>query len=190
MTAVVGTPTQITVTASISDPSLIPGGVNLLQLDADGAESILGTLHDDGLNGDAFAGDLVFTLLITLNSPLSTQIQLEVSAAFKDTFERVKSPVLSVFFQAANAPQQALAILAGDLSSGDVTDAMSYIMPSGKTTKALSTFNQAGLNALAAMLNSAVLVASQGNVKIFNSLFLIGSTAITVEFTMIPDSNG
>ena len=102
MTAVIGTPTEITATASITDATLIPGSVDLIQLNPNGTSTVLGTLHDDGLTGDAFAGDGVFTYVATLNQASVSQVQLEVSAAFKGVLARVKSP-MSVFFQAANA---------------------------------------------------------------------------------------
>ena len=124
MAAVVGTPTQITVTASISDPSPIPTGVNLLQLNANGSTTILGTLHDDGLNGDAFAGDSVFTFLVTLNEPTASQVQLQVSAAFKGVLQRVKSPIMNVFFQPADAPRQSMIALAQNLATGNISSAL------------------------------------------------------------------
>jgi hypothetical protein len=191
MTAIVGSPTQITVTASISDPSLIPASVNLLQLNANGTTAILGTLHDDGLNGDAFAGDLVFTLPVTLNAPIASQIQLQVSAAFKGVLQRVKSPTMNVFFQAANAPQQAIAALAQNLAAGNTTAALNYVVASNKTTTALSTLGQQGLNVLASILRGGVLVRSQNDLRVFQAPFITpdGSTT-TVEFSMIPGPNG
>jgi hypothetical protein len=191
MTAVVGTPTQITVTASITEPSLITQSVDLLQLNANGPTTVLGTLHDDGLNGDAFAGDLVFTIVVTLNSPSATQIQLEVSAAFKDTFERVKSPVLSVFFQTADAPKQSILALALNLTTGSTTAAMSYVVASPKTTTALNTLGQQGLSVLASILQAGVLVKSQGDLRVFQAPYVTPSGATTtVEFTMVPGPNG
>jgi hypothetical protein len=89
-------PTKVTVTAVITDPSLIPGSVNLIQL-SQGTATILGQLHDDGLNGDAVAGDHIFTIVQTFNSPVG-QIQLEVSAAFKGMLRRVLSPSFPVLF--------------------------------------------------------------------------------------------
>src|ERR1039458_9608493 len=129
ITAIVGTPTQVTVQASITNPSLIPGSVNLLQVNLNGTTTILGTLHDDGVNGDAYAGDLVFTFVAALNEPQESQVQLQVSAAFKGVLQRVKSPIINVFFQAANAPQQAIAALAQNLVSGNTTLALNYVAP-------------------------------------------------------------
>ena len=48
--------------AQITDPALIQGSVNLLKYDALGRSSIMGAMRDDGLEGDAVAGDRMFTL--------------------------------------------------------------------------------------------------------------------------------
>src|SRR5258708_6687613 len=68
-TVLVNTTTTVTVTCQISDSTLLPGGVNLLRPDPAGiAEStILGVMHDDGKNGDAVAGDKIFSLQVSLN---------------------------------------------------------------------------------------------------------------------------
>jgi hypothetical protein len=190
MTAIIGTPTQITVTASISDPTLIPASVDLLQLNPDGTTNILGTLHDDGLNGDASAGDLVFTLLVTLNAPTASQIQLQVSAAFKGTLQRVKSSTTNIFFQASNAPQQSVAALAQNLTVGNTAAAMNYLVATNKTTSALSSFGQPALNALASMLQAGVLVISKNDLRVFRAPFVTPTGATTVEFSMIPGPNG
>ena len=190
MTAVVGSPTQVTVIASILDPTLIAGSVDLAQLNADGTTTILGMLHDDGLSGDAFAGDGVFTFLATLSQSSAGQVQLEVSAAFKGALKRVKSP-MNVFFQAPNAPQQALAALAQTLTAGNRAAALNYVVQSDKNTNAINTLNQAGLNALAAMLRGASLMKSPSDVRIFQAPFMTpGGIAITIEISMVPGQNG
>lgn len=190
-TAVIGTPTQVTVTASITDPALISNSVNLLRLNTDGTTTILGTLHDDGLNGDEFAGDLDFTLVVTINASAATQIQLQVSAAFTGTLLRVKSAVMSVFFQPANAPQQALTALAHDLASGNRAAAFNYINPSINSSTIINTYSQQALNSLASSLKAAVLVGSSADSRIFQSPFTApdGTTALQ-EFDMVPGVNG
>lgn len=49
-TSVIGTPTQITVAASISHPTLIAGRVELLQLNSNRTITILGKFHDASLD--------------------------------------------------------------------------------------------------------------------------------------------
>ncbi len=93
----VGVPTPITVTSLITDSSLITGSVNLQLLNSSGVgTTILGILHDDGLNGDAVAGDHIYTLQVTLNEPQAGPISLRVSAAFPRILTRVFSPVMTV----------------------------------------------------------------------------------------------
>ena len=191
ITAVIGTSTPFTVTASITDPALISNSVNLLQLNGNGSTTVLGTLHDDGLNGDAFAGDLVFTLVVPLNASAASDIELQVSAAFTGALLRVKSPILNIFFQPANAPQQAITALAQYLAAGNTAAALNYVVPSVNTTSALNALSQQGLSALAAMLSSAQLVGSQNNLRIFQSLIATPDGAkTTVELTMVPGPNG
>ena len=80
---VAGTATNILVTAVVTDPALIAGTVNLQQRDANGKlTTILGSLHDDGQNGDAVAGDKVYSLQVTLNIATPGTIIFQVSAAF------------------------------------------------------------------------------------------------------------
>src|ERR1700742_3260882 len=79
----VGQPTVVTVTSEITDPTLLTTGINLLRLLPGGGSTIIGQLHDDGLNGDAVAGDKIFSAQVTLNEATAGQVQLQVSAAFK-----------------------------------------------------------------------------------------------------------
>src|ERR1035437_2434292 len=75
--------------------------------------AVLGTLHDDGLNGDAVAGDRVYTLVFTLNEPTLGRIFFRTSAAFQGVVQRVSSSSVAVDIEnvasplsiyAANAP--------------------------------------------------------------------------------------
>src|ERR1041385_4717093 len=54
----VATAVPVTITAQITGPTLIDGGVKLLRLGSAGTQpSVLGTMQDNGLAGDAIAGD-------------------------------------------------------------------------------------------------------------------------------------
>ncbi|MGA2214964.1 MAG: choice-of-anchor X domain-containing protein, partial [Bryobacteraceae bacterium] len=89
--------TLVTVTSQIGDPTVIAGGVNLLQVNSTGGSpTILGVMHDDGKNGDAVAGDGIFTLQVTLNPATVGAVYLEASAAFKGLLERALSPITPV----------------------------------------------------------------------------------------------
>jgi hypothetical protein len=93
----VNTPARVTITIPIPDSTLIAGGVNLLRVGAVGqSPTVLGQFHDDGLNGDAVAGDNIYSLQITLNETAPTTVRLQVSAAFRGLLQRVLSPVFNV----------------------------------------------------------------------------------------------
>jgi hypothetical protein len=102
----VNTPTTVTVTAQIS-PTPITNGVNLLRVGATGTQpTILGVMHDDGLNGDAVANDGIYTLQIRFNEAVVGQIQLQVSAAFKGLLTRSLSSQGTVLIWNKLADQQ------------------------------------------------------------------------------------
>jgi hypothetical protein len=101
----VNTPARVTITIPIPDSTLISGGVNLLRLGALGQSStILGQFHDDGLNGDAVAGDKVYSLQIIFNEPAPTTVRLQVSTAFRGLLQRVLSPVFNVAVTTTGVP--------------------------------------------------------------------------------------
>src|SRR3954464_9007189 len=89
-----GVGTQITVTASISDPALIASTVTLVQVDPSGRTASLGVMHDDGLNGDVTGGDHIFTLQTTILQANPGTLSLRVSAGFQGSLSRVFSPIL------------------------------------------------------------------------------------------------
>ena len=88
----VNVPTTVTFTIPITDPTLLPGGVNLLRLGATGTQpTILGIMHDDGLNGDLVQGDKVFTSVLNLNESQVGTISLQASVAFRGQIRRTLS---------------------------------------------------------------------------------------------------
>ncbi len=98
---VVGVPVQLKVTSQITlapaDPPVVANGVNLLRVDGSGQTiTILGVMHDDGLNGDAMAGDGIYTLQFTASESAVGQMRLQVSAALRGVLLRAKSPVTTV----------------------------------------------------------------------------------------------
>ena len=76
-----GQSTLVTITAHINpEPDQADLEVELLRLDAHGqVMDTLGNLHDDGLRGDARAGDNIFTIQKTFTEPEPTQVILQVS---------------------------------------------------------------------------------------------------------------
>ena len=99
------TATTVTATAQITDAMLIAGSVNLLRQDTVGkTTAIVGQMHDDGKNGDAVAGDNVYTFQTSLTEPVGT-VYFAVSAAFKGQLKRVISTPFTVTVSSATAPQ-------------------------------------------------------------------------------------
>jgi hypothetical protein len=87
---------QVTATIQFTgQPASIAGGLNLLRVDVS-PPVILGVMHDDGLNGDAVAGDGIYTLLFTASAAAVGQMQLQVSAALRGQLRRPKSPTAPV----------------------------------------------------------------------------------------------
>jgi hypothetical protein len=92
-----GVPLAAVVTSSITDPSLIPDSVNLQKLDQSGrVVSVVGTLHDDGLNGDTVAGDNSFSISTTIFETDPGVVRLRVSAAFRGSLLRSFSALMTV----------------------------------------------------------------------------------------------
>jgi hypothetical protein len=82
---------------AIPGTSVISNGVNLLQFASPGSPPlILGQMHDDGQNGDAVAGDGIFTLVVPLDQPMTGTFQMQVSAAFRGVLKRVLSPAITI----------------------------------------------------------------------------------------------
>jgi len=93
---VVNTPTQVTFSISITNSSLLANSVNLLQIDAAGkTTATIGLMQDDGLNGDAVAGDRVFSYRTTITQPSVGTVYWRASAAFKGVLQRVTSNIAS-----------------------------------------------------------------------------------------------
>ena len=95
--ATAGTSVVLTVTAAISDPKYLPGSANLQRLKADGTvQSVLGALHDDGLDGDAVAGDRVYTLRLAVQEALAGSVRFQVSAAYRGELKRTFSAPMTL----------------------------------------------------------------------------------------------
>lgn len=105
----VGVSTPVRFTTRIVDPTLIANSVNLQQLDSTGRVlRIIGTMRDDGTQGDVVANDGTFTLLITLTPTTNESIVVRASAAFRGILLRVNSQSATVTV-ASSAEQATLA---------------------------------------------------------------------------------
>lgn len=96
-TAIAGQAATVQVTISITDPKFIAGSANVQRLKPDGAPlSVVGTLRDDGTNGDAVAGDKVFTLRFTTTEPAAGAVRYQVSAGFTGELKRTFSTPMTL----------------------------------------------------------------------------------------------
>ncbi len=99
-------PSVVTITAVITDTSLIDGGAILQRIDSSGRViATYGILYDDGKNGDAVAGDRIFTVQQSFTEGTVGPIQLRVAAAFKGVLTRVFSGILTVNVTGTAAPK-------------------------------------------------------------------------------------
>jgi hypothetical protein len=80
--------TRVLVTAQIRNPGLIPGSISLIRLDSSGTPIVIGKLHDDGRDGDAVAGDGIYSAQITLNEPAAGLVGLKVSVSVQGVLKR------------------------------------------------------------------------------------------------------
>lgn len=81
------TATDVTVTALVVDPKVTAGSLVLQSIDPDNGKilAVLGTLADDGKNGDVKAGDKIFTLRTSVNiaKPLAVRVSYGVNGSAK-----------------------------------------------------------------------------------------------------------
>ncbi len=119
LVANVGT-VQVTVSVAISpDGSVIQSPIDLLEVDGNGnAITNLGPLNDDGLDGDAVAGDFIYSGTFELSSENPGLIGLEVAVPVQGSSRLTLSPVYFFEFLPSGAPT---AVLASDQSC-TVTD--------------------------------------------------------------------
>ncbi len=95
-----GQATQVMVTANIDPTAKVGlGSVRLERLNADGQViAILGTLHDDGLDGDQNVGDYQYSLRFSLYSTTQEQWRFQVSAGITGKITRAKSDLMLFSF--------------------------------------------------------------------------------------------
>jgi hypothetical protein len=93
--APVGVGSNVTVTARITDPTLVPASVKLQLVDALGRATVIGDLHDDGLDGDLTANDQIFSIRFIVYQEKPTTQRYRVSAAFAGRIVRVFSKTMN-----------------------------------------------------------------------------------------------
>src|ERR1700761_5806220 len=105
-----GIRTRIVVSALITpSQAVLADEVNVLQVNENGNNArVVGSLHDDGVNGDSIAEDGIFGGSITLDEATPGQTYIQISASFRGTSLRVLSPITSILVTlpgVPNAPQ-------------------------------------------------------------------------------------
>lgn len=94
---IAGTSTPVTVTVPIADPTLVTSSINLISVDPSGNQTNLGQMHDDGQNGDALAGDGIYSISYSFSPSSALQMSLAVSAIFRGQLKRVMSPSVALY---------------------------------------------------------------------------------------------
>jgi hypothetical protein len=87
----IGAPTAVLVSAKLAIPNALPGGVNVLRSAAGGAATVVGTLNDNGTDGDALAGDGVWAGRALLNESIEGGVSLRLSVAVRGSVRRLQS---------------------------------------------------------------------------------------------------
>ena len=86
-----GSGVSVFAVVQITAPEVIPSSVNLQKIDAQGRATIIGTLRDDGTEGDATANDRLFTLRFSVFEQNPLTLTYRVSAAVQGKVTRIFS---------------------------------------------------------------------------------------------------
>ena len=85
------------VTCRITDTNVLGESVLLQRIDANGlVTGTLGNLRDTGLNGDATAGDGIFSNRFGINESTPGILRLRVSAGLRGSIRRILSPIVQM----------------------------------------------------------------------------------------------
>lgn len=165
---ITNTPTQVKVTSIINDEGVLPGTVVLQRLNADGSSSAIGSLHDDGVGGDAALGDRIFTAVVGLNEPTPVELRFRVAAGFSGPPARTDfSEPFSIFVRAPKLPETTLSEFAADLAAGNIDAALTHFSAADRHRRLLSGLTSAQRSALVASLGAAHQVDSQDDMAVF-----------------------
>lgn len=149
----IGTATSVLVTVGVRQANVLPGGVNVLRVAPGGQATVLATLNDAGVNGDAVAGDGVYAGRVVLNEAIEGVVGLRASVAVRGSLRRLVSPDASLGVVPATAP---VALVAPDPSL-TTTDQASGALVSLTTVNACFSVatSYAGVVAAAAAAGAA-----------------------------------
>lgn len=162
------TPSELIATSVITNPDVIATSIALERITDDGSVTILGTLRDDGLDGDLAFGDRIYTLVTMLDEAEPQELKFQVSADFLDAPQPSKSEILSVFVRPAVEPTVMLNQVALELSAGDIEAALTHFSGAERHRRLLESLNQDQLNLVAESFKAAQQISSQEDMRVFN----------------------
>lgn len=185
------TSSELVVTSIITNPDVIAASVVLERINDDGSITILGTLHDDGLDGDLALGDRIYTLATILDESEPKELKFQVSADFLDMPQSSKSETFSVFVRPEVAPTAMLNQLASELSAGDIETALTHFSGAERHRRLLESLNQDQINLLASAFKAAQQISSQEDMRVFNVPWQDDNgNQITKEIMLAQDQTG
>ena len=92
-----GSAQPVTFSVSITDPNYLANSGNVQRMRADGSvQAVVGTLKDDGLLGDAVAGDRIYSLRLTMQEAAAGSVSFRASAAYRGEIRRVFSNLVAL----------------------------------------------------------------------------------------------
>ena len=166
-------PSLVMVEIEIPDLGYVGGSATLQRLDATGRViTVLGTLKDDGTNGDRISGDKLFALEKTFTEPTPGQVRLQVSVAFQGLLRRVVSQSFDIAVNPFRNPEQVLDALVVDLRSGNIEAALRIISLSAKKADTFRTLDRDRLNRRADAIASRSLVRSERDFRLYVAPFI------------------
>lgn len=92
--------------ARIADPSVITSSIFVQRVDSTGRRTVVGRLNDRGEDGDAVAGDRVYSLRVNVFETAAGPVQFFVNAAFRGVVGRFISSAIPVTVTNDAAPRQ------------------------------------------------------------------------------------
>ena len=162
------TPTAVTVTSEIQPGAVLPTSVLLQRLNENGSVTVVGRLHDDGLDGDSGAVDGVYSLRFIVNQSAASVLTYRMSAALNGVPRRVLSNPFEIVVQSNQRPEEMLSQLAAELRQADATKALSHFSPSPANQFVFSLLDQTGREKLAQAFEHLVLTSSSSNARFYD----------------------
>jgi hypothetical protein len=164
----IGTPTTVVVTSHITATNVLPSTIQLQRLNANGTVTTIGTLRDDGLNGDAVMGDRIFSLRFTINQSTPAILTFRVSAGLVGVIRRVTSDRFDIVVRGNQTPEEMVSQLAAQLRQGDMARTLSHFSPSSANQRVLNALDPVAREGLADAFARLRLTHSEGTTRFYD----------------------